>query len=109
MAATKQSRRARVPVVAAPASTEDVAARISDAALALVLHETAAEPLSGLEVPTTGDVVVVVGPEGGITEVELATLVSAGGRSVRLGPEVLRSSTSGPAALAVLSASARWR
>jgi 16S rRNA (uracil1498-N3)-methyltransferase len=109
VAATKQSRRARVPVVAAPASTEHVAARISDAALALVLHETAAEPLSGLEVPTTGDVVVVVGPEGGITEVELATLVSAGGRPVRLGPEVLRSSTAGPAALAVLSAPARWR
>ena len=109
VAATKQSRRARVPVVASPASTQDVAARISEAALALVLHETAAEPLSGLDVPTTGDVVVVVGPEGGITEVELATLVSAGGRPVRLGPEVLRSSTAGPAALAVLSASARWR
>ena len=56
-----------------------------------------------------GDVVVVVGPEGGITEGELASLVAAGGRPVRLGPEVLRSSTAGPAALAVLAATGRWR
>ena len=109
VAATKQSRRARVPVVADPATTEDVAARVTAAALALVLHETAADPLSGVDVPATGDVVVVVGPEGGITDAELATLVSAGGRPVRLGGEVLRTSTAGPAALAVLSAAARWR
>jgi 16S rRNA (uracil1498-N3)-methyltransferase len=53
--------------------------------------------------------VVVVGPEGGITEGELAALVAAGGRPVRLGPEVLRSSTAGPAALAILAATSRWR
>jgi 16S rRNA (uracil1498-N3)-methyltransferase len=109
VAATKQSRRARVPVVAAMAGTGDVADRVSDAALAVVLHEAATDPLSGVEVPTMGDVVVVVGPEGGITEGELASLVAAGGRPVRLGPEVLRSSTAGPAALAVLAASGRWR
>ena len=109
VAATKQSRRARVPVVAAPATTDGVAARVSDAALAVVLHEAATDPLSGVEVPTSGEVVVVVGPEGGITEGELATLVAAGARPVRLGPEVLRSSTAGPAALAVLAATGRWR
>ena len=109
VAATKQSRRARVPVVADPATTEDVAARVTAAALALVLHETAADPLSGVDVPATGDVVVVVGPEGGITDGELSTLVSAGGRPVRLGREVLRSSTAGPAALTVLAAALRWR
>ncbi len=109
VAATKQSRRARVPVVAAMAGTLDVAARVSDAALAVVLHEAATDPLSRVEVPTMGDVVVVVGPEGGITEGELASLVAAGGRPVRLGPEVLRSSTAGPAALAVLAAAGRWR
>lgn len=109
VAATKQSRRARVPVVAAPASTEDVAARVADAALALVLHEAATYPFSGLDLPATGDVVVVVGPEGGITDEELATLVSAGGHPVRLGPEVLRSSTAGPAALAALASAVRWK
>ena len=78
VAATKQSRRARVPVVAAPATTEDVAARVSDAALAVVLHQAAVDALSGVEVPTMGDVVVVVGPEGGITDGELAFLAVRG-------------------------------
>ncbi|MEP6650978.1 MAG: 16S rRNA (uracil(1498)-N(3))-methyltransferase [Lapillicoccus sp.] len=109
VAATKQSRRSRVPHVAVPATTADVAARVARASLALVLHETATEPLSGVGLPDHGDVVLVVGPEGGITDAELAELATAGGRPVRLGPEVLRSSTAGPAALAVLAASARWR
>ncbi|HWI34070.1 MAG TPA: RsmE family RNA methyltransferase, partial [Lapillicoccus sp.] len=77
--------------------------------LALVLHEAATEPLSAQPLPISGEVVVVVGPEGGVSDAEMAKLVAAGGRPVRLGPEVLRSSTAGPAALAVLSASLRWR
>jgi 16S rRNA (uracil1498-N3)-methyltransferase len=98
-----------VPVVSEPAATSDVAARVTRAALGLVLDEAATEPLAAVELPIAGDVVVVVGPEGGISDAELAELVAAGGRAVRLGPEVLRSSTAGPAALAVLAASLRWR
>jgi 16S rRNA (uracil1498-N3)-methyltransferase len=109
VAASKQSRRGRVPVVSEPAATSDVAARVTRAALGLVLDEAATEPLAAVELPIAGDVVVVVGPEGGISDAELAELVAAGGRAVRLGPEVLRSSTAGPAALAVLAASLRWR
>jgi 16S rRNA (uracil1498-N3)-methyltransferase len=109
VAATKQSRRSRVPAVAASVGTDALAARLSTAALALVLHEGATEPLSAVDLPNHGDVVVVVGPEGGITDIELAALVAAGGRPVRLGPEVLRSSTAGPAALAVLASVSRWR
>ena len=109
VAASKQSRRGRVPVVSEPAATYDVAARVTRAALGLVLDEAATEPLAAVELPIAGDVVVVVGPEGGISDAELAELVAAGGRAVRLGPEVLRSSTAGPAALAVLAASLRWR
>ena len=59
--------------------------------------------------PPTGDVLVVVGPEGGITPDEVAALEAAGALAVRLGETVLRSSSAGPAALAVLSAAARWR
>ncbi len=109
VAASKQSRRARVPVVSEPATTSEVAKRVGRAALALVLHEAGTEPLSAVELPTSREIVVVVGPEGGISDPELAELVAAGGRPVRLGSEVLRSSTAGPAALAVLAAMLRWR
>jgi 16S rRNA (uracil1498-N3)-methyltransferase len=53
--------------------------------------------------------VLVVGPEGGITATELETFTAAGGTAVRMGKEVLRSSTAGPAALALLSGMRRWR
>lgn len=108
-AATKQSRRARVPVVNAVANHAAVIQRIEEAALAVVLHEEAALPLTRLELPTAGDVVLIVGPEGGISFDELSAFVGAGAVAVRLGPSVLRSSSAGPAALAVMSAAGRWR
>jgi 16S rRNA (uracil1498-N3)-methyltransferase len=82
---------------------------VHDAALTLVLHEDATEPLASVELPSSGDVLVVVGPEGGITRRELDALGAAGARPVRLGSTILRASSAGPAALAVLSARARWR
>ena len=109
LAATKQSRRARVTHVGQPANLAAVLHRVESAALALVLHEEAERPLAGFELPVTGDVVLIVGPEGGITPDELSALVAAGAVAVRLGPHVLRSSSAGPAALAVLSAAGRWR
>ena len=62
-----------------------------------------------MALPAEGDVLVVVGPEGGIAPRELDALVAAGGRPVRLGPTILRSSSAGPAALAVINAATRWR
>lgn len=109
LAATKQSRRARIPVVSQPANQAAVIRRIGSAALALVLHEEAQQPLAGIELPESGDVVLIVGPEGGVAPEELAAFVAAGAVAVRLGPHVLRSSSAGPAALAVLSAAGRWR
>ncbi len=106
--AAKQSRRAWVPAVAALASTADVAARLA-AAHGLVLHEDAADPLSATIPPPAGDVVIVVGPEGGIAPDELAAFAAAGAQPVRLGPPVLRTSTAGAAALSVLSVRlGRW-
>jgi len=59
--------------------------------------------------PGAGDLLLVVGPEGGITDAELAVLTAAGARSVRLGPQVLRASTAGAVALAAVGAlSSRW-
>lgn len=108
-AATKQSRRPLAPVVAPLESTRALTARLRDAALALVLHEDAGTPLAGVALPAAGDVVLVVGPEGGISPEELAAFEEAGAVAVRLGDSVLRSSSAGPAALAVLSAAGRWR
>lgn len=105
--AAKQSRRARVPVVEAPRGS--LPDRVGAADLALVLHEEALTPLVSVALPAAGEVLVVVGPEGGIGAEELATLVAAGARPVRLGAEVLRTSSAGPAALAWLAAATgRW-
>lgn len=109
LAATKQSRRTRVPVVSELADQGAVLARIEAASLALVLHEEAQRPLVGFGLPSSGDVVLIVGPEGGLAPSELAAFLGAGAVAVRLGPHVLRSSSAGPAALAVISAAGRWR
>lgn len=107
--AAKQARRAWFPEVAELASTPDVARRLAAADLAVVLHEEAAEPLSTLAVPANGEVIAVVGPEGGLTGDEVAAFEKAGARPVRLGPTVLRTSTAGAAAAAVLQARCgRW-
>ena len=105
--AGKQSRRAHHPEVTELASTTEVVALLTRAALGLVLHESAAAGLAGISVPTTGEVVLVVGPEGGLSDQELALFEP--GSVVRLGPSVLRTSTAGAVSAAVISArSARW-
>ncbi|RJK97046.1 16S rRNA (uracil(1498)-N(3))-methyltransferase [Vallicoccus soli] len=106
--AAKQSRRARVPEVLPLATTAEVAA-LAGAGTAYVLHEEAEEPLATAPLPDGGDLVLVVGPEGGVAPDELDALAAAGARPVRLGAEVLRTSTAGTAALAVLQVrTGRW-
>jgi 16S rRNA (uracil1498-N3)-methyltransferase len=100
--AAKQSRRAWIPDVVGLASTADVAERLRGGT-GLVLHEAAAAPLAAAALPSSGDLVVVVGPEGGIDDDELERFAAAGARAVRLGEPVLRTSTAGAAALAALS------
>ncbi len=107
--AAKQSRRVWFPTVAPLATTADVVALVGAADLAVVLHEDATGPVTALGVPAAGRIVVVVGPEGGLTEGEVAAFVAAGAVSVRLGAEVLRTSTAGVAAVAaLLSRTPRW-
>ncbi len=106
--AAKQAHRAWLPEVAQPVTTAQLAARAGAAAV-LVLEPTAAQRLTAQTLPGDGDLVLVVGPEGGITPEELAVLSAAGARPVRLGDTVLRTSTAGPAAIAVVSgALGRW-
>ncbi|WP_424445718.1 16S rRNA (uracil(1498)-N(3))-methyltransferase [Microbacterium sp. CH-015] len=107
--AAKQAHRAWVPVVSAPFSTAQLAARA--ASRMLVLEPTASVPLSGVALAPDDarDLVLVVGPEGGIAPEELVALADAGATAARLGTTVLRTSTAGPAALAVLNARlGRW-
>ncbi|MCZ2824569.1 MULTISPECIES: 16S rRNA (uracil(1498)-N(3))-methyltransferase [unclassified Modestobacter] len=107
-AATKQARRPRVPEVTEPMSTRQVCGMLAEVDLALVLHEQARQPFAQVEVPTTGTIAVIVGPEGGLTDGEVVAFRAAGAHSVRLGAEVLRTSTAGAAALAALSVRTRW-
>lgn len=106
--AGKQSRRARHPVVTAQVGLDALLTRVATAPT-LVLHEAGSEPLASTSLPQDGQLLLVVGPEGGLTDRELAALTGAGARVVRLGSSVLRTSTAGVAALAVVSArTARW-
>ena len=105
--AAKQSIRAWVPEVAELAATADIVSLCAHARV-LVLEPDAAEPLTAVR-PDERELVLVVGPEGGISPQELDALREAGAEPVRLGDTVLRTSTAGPAALAVLNASlGRW-
>ncbi|GGD29756.1 16S rRNA (uracil(1498)-N(3))-methyltransferase [Nocardioides daphniae] len=107
--AAKQARRVWHPEVTALSSTSDVVARIEAADVALVLHEDAMSALSAVELPERGEVLVVVGPEGGVAPEELEAFAAAGAVTVRLGREVLRTSTAGVVAVgALLSRTRRW-
>lgn len=109
--AAKQSRRCWIPAVAgAPdCSTKQVTVRVEAAAAAYVLHEEATVRLSAAPLPDSGEILLVIGPEGGIGDAERDAFAAAGAMPVRLGDEVLRTSTAGVAALSVLSVRlARW-
>lgn len=108
----KQSRRTRFPEITDALSTKQVAALLADADLAGVLHEDqeyGSEPLAAAELPARGEIVLVVGPEGGVSPDELAAFTAAGAGVYRLGRSVLRTSTAGTAAGALLLArTGRW-
>ncbi|MFG2787316.1 16S rRNA (uracil(1498)-N(3))-methyltransferase [Streptomyces sp. NPDC048419] len=110
--AGKQSRRLRFPEIADAATTKQVAALLAKADFAAVLHEDRAytsEPLATAELPAEGEIVLVVGPEGGVSEQELALFEEAGAKAYRLGRSVLRTSTAGTAATALLlGRTGRW-
>jgi 16S rRNA (uracil1498-N3)-methyltransferase len=102
--AAKQARRSWLPSVRPLASTNELIGRVT-----LVLHEAASVPLSAVDLPSDGEIVLAVGPEGGISDEELVAFTDGGATSVRLGANVLRTSTAGVAALSVLQARlGRW-
>jgi 16S rRNA (uracil1498-N3)-methyltransferase len=107
--AAKQSRRAWIPDVTGPETTADVARRVAAAQRAVLLDPDAPDALGRLSLPGRGEIVVIVGPEGGVSPAETDTLTGAGAIPARLGPTVLRASSAGAAAAAVaLVSSGRW-
>jgi 16S rRNA (uracil1498-N3)-methyltransferase len=110
--AGKQSRRVRFPEVAEASTTKQVAAFVARADFAAVLHEDRAypsAPLATAELPSAGEIVLIVGPEGGVSPEELALFEEAGAKAHRLGRSVLRTSTAGTAATALLlGRTGRW-
>ncbi|MFV8163582.1 16S rRNA (uracil(1498)-N(3))-methyltransferase [Mycobacterium sp. 134] len=111
--AARQSRRAYVPAVEGVVSTSALTQRVADAvaggAVVLALHESATEPFAELPLAQADSLMLIVGPEGGIADEEIAALTGAGAKAVRLGPTVLRTSTAAAVALGAIGAlTARW-
>lgn len=111
--AARQSRRPWIPDVSGPLTTPALTALVADrvggGAVVLALHESGALPFAEMPVAQADSIVLIVGPEGGISDEELATLTAAGARTVRLGPTVLRTSTAAAVALGALGVlTDRW-
>jgi 16S rRNA (uracil1498-N3)-methyltransferase len=107
--AAKQSRRAWFPQVTAQADLPEAVRRVDAATLAIVLEPAASESVATVSLPDRGDILLVVGPEGGIAPAEMDALLSAGAVAARLGPTVLRTSSAGVVAAGILlSRTRRW-
>ena len=111
-AATKQSRRFRVPEIIEQLSLAQLLEIESENSAIVVMHESAKVKLSEVvsaKYAGLSEIIIVIGPEGGLTENELALLESAGAHVLGLGPEVFRSAHAGGAALSAISALiGRW-
>jgi 16S rRNA (uracil1498-N3)-methyltransferase len=105
--ATKQSRRIAIPKIGQLHATRDLIDRIGAADCAIVLHESGEEPIAKIPLPSKGEVLLIVGPEGGIDESELELFRDAGAHIAVLGPTVLRSAHAGAIGAAVVM-SAKW-
>lgn len=111
--AAKQSRRAYIPVVEPLATIKEITARalaiVEAGGVVAVLHESASTSLRTLPLSTAGEIMLVVGPEGGLDDSEIAALTAVGATSVLLGPEVLRTSSAAAVALGAIGAlTSRW-
>jgi 16S rRNA (uracil1498-N3)-methyltransferase len=100
--AAKQSRRLNVPQVSEPLTTRQLVERVTNAELALLLYEEADESIIEIDLPAAGTVLIIIGPEGGISDDELGQLTGAGARPVSISDGVLRTSTAGVVALAAI-------
>jgi 16S rRNA (uracil1498-N3)-methyltransferase len=101
--ASKQSRRFRIPEVSGVATTEGIVDEIAKADLALVFHESAIQTISTAVTAGAKKIVIIIGPEGGLTDGEVETFAAAGAKVVLMGRPILRSAHAGLAALAAVN------
>ena len=112
IAAAKQSRRFILPAIEEPIRTADIGKRFGTHSLLLICHEGAEDHLSEIlsrQAENLREVVIVIGPEGGLSQNEVNIFLAAGGYPVRMGSTVLRSPHAGFAALSAVQAIlGRW-
>ncbi len=101
--ASKQSRRLRIPLVTSATSIDALVDEIAKADLALVLHESATAAISSSVTQGAARILLIIGPEGGLTDEEVESFAAAGAKVVLLGRPILRSAHAGLAALAAVN------
>ena len=111
--AAKQSRRAWDPEVTPVATLDDIVKLVSEtqkaSGVVAILHESARVKFASLPFNRATSIVLIVGPEGGLTKEEITALETAGGQSVIMGPTVLRSAAAGAVALGAMGVlTERW-
>jgi 16S rRNA (uracil1498-N3)-methyltransferase len=111
--AARQSRRAYIPEAYGPMPTSAlamyIAERVGAGATALLLSEAATFALADSPVAQSNSIILIVGPEGGVSDQELVELTGVGALAVRLGPTVLRTSTAAAVTLGALGVlTSRW-
>jgi 16S rRNA (uracil1498-N3)-methyltransferase len=100
--ASKQARRFRIPEIIGPLSTAEVIDEIARTDLAVLFHESATSKLSSISAASPKKVLIIIGPEGGITDEELSTFTSSGAKIALMGRPIFRSAHAGIAGLAAL-------
>jgi 16S rRNA (uracil1498-N3)-methyltransferase len=100
--ASKQARRFRIPEIIGPLSTTEVIDEIARTDIAVLFHESATNKLSSITATSPKKALIIIGPEGGITDEELSTFTSSGAKIALMGRPIFRSAHAGIAGLAAL-------
>ncbi len=100
--ASKQARRFRIPEIIGPLSTAEVIDEIARTDLAVLFHESATSKLSSISASSPKKALIIIGPEGGITDDELSAFTSSGAKIALMGRPIFRSAHAGIAGLAAL-------
>ena len=100
--ASKQARRFRIPEIVGPLTTAQVIDEIARTDIAFLFHESATSKLSAIAAPAVKKALIIIGPEGGITDEELEAFTSSGAKIALMGRPIFRSAHAGIAGLAAV-------